>query len=184
MAIRKIRLSLSNTIPLFFFLLPLITKVVVPSGRPYCFRVELLLNGLIIKKVSIAGSPSSRGITMTITSLFFRFRCRPPKPTIFAPNRHCSSSRWLLPSRQSRLTERSKKPINISLVLVRWTSLCIMIARKVGIYSEDFCCRCPRFLFPAAHTIGDGCTDVREQIITCPPNCFLTCWDGFVTLSS
>ena len=78
---------------LFFFLLPLIAEVVVPSGRPYCFRVELLLNGFILKKVSIAGSPSSRGISMTITSLIFRFRCRPPISTTFAPNRHCSSSR-------------------------------------------------------------------------------------------
>jgi hypothetical protein len=26
---------------------------------------------------------------MTITSLILRFRCRPPIPTIFTPNRHC-----------------------------------------------------------------------------------------------
>jgi hypothetical protein len=55
-----------------------------------------LLNGVIIKKISIARSPSSRSITMTITSLILRFGCRPPIPTVLAPNRHCPFSLYLL----------------------------------------------------------------------------------------
>jgi hypothetical protein len=83
---------------LFFFLLPLITPVVVPSRRPYCFGIEFLLNGFVIKKVSITRSPSPRGIAMTITSLILRFRCRPPIPTVLAPNCHCPFSLyfWLI----------------------------------------------------------------------------------------
>jgi len=76
-------------------LLPLPTPFVTVGGGPHCIRTEFSLERFIYKSVhpNITGAPRSRGIATTITSGLFCLNFRsPPKPTIFAPLLHGSSS--------------------------------------------------------------------------------------------
>jgi hypothetical protein len=87
---------------LFLFSLPLTATVVIPGGRPYCFRIEPFLSGFALKNVRIAGSPGSRRIPMTIPGLVSGLGLGPPVNTRFTPDLHCYPEQ-LLTCKHSRV---------------------------------------------------------------------------------